>query len=149
VRQADVQKLIGSYLAQPIAALESDWTFAFGKPWFDVPPAIGFDKVFEIGGNSADRWDNQTPSRIVGVFVNRSSACRNIAMHHIGGAGPPKQGEVASLRKLLDSELESLIPFSLPSGRASGIPRPIQSRHSYMIWTMFDRGVETCRLVNQ
>jgi hypothetical protein len=108
VRHADVQDLIDTYLAQPIAALDSDWTFAFGKPWFEVLPAIGFDKVVEIGGTSSDRWDNQTPSRIVGVFVSRSSGCRITAMRHIGGAGPPKQSEVASLRKLLDSKLETL-----------------------------------------
>jgi hypothetical protein len=108
VRHADVQKLIDTYLAQPIAALGSDWTFAFGKPWFDVLPAIGFDKVVEIGGASADCWDNQTPSRIVGIFASRSSGCRVIAMRHSGSAGPPKQSEVASLRKLLDSKLETL-----------------------------------------
>ena len=105
VRKADVLNLIDTYVAQPIAALESDWVFAFGKPWFDVLPVIGFDKVVEIGGTGAELWDNQTPSRIVGVFSSRKSGCRVIAMRHSGSAGPPKQSEVASLRKLLDSKI--------------------------------------------
>jgi hypothetical protein len=108
VRPADVRNLIDKYVAQPIAALDSNWTFAFGKPWFDVLPAIGFDKVLEISGANGDSWENQTPSRIVAVFVSRISACRVIAMRHSGSAGPPKQSEVASLRKLLDSRLEIL-----------------------------------------
>jgi hypothetical protein len=108
VRHADVQNLIDKYVAQPIAALDSIWTFAFGKPWFDVLPVIGFDKVVEIGGTGIDLWDNQTPSRIVGVFESRNSGCRVIAMRHSGSAGPPKQSEVASLRKLLESTLKTL-----------------------------------------
>jgi len=107
VRHADVLKLIDKYVAQPIAALSSDWTFAFGKPWFDVLPEIGFEKVVEISGASAT-WDNKTPSRVVGVFASRSSSCKVIAMRHSGSAGPPKQSEVASLRKLIDSKLESM-----------------------------------------
>lgn len=43
VRNPQVQGLIDAYVAQPIAALDSDWTFAFGKPWFDVLPLIGFE----------------------------------------------------------------------------------------------------------
>jgi hypothetical protein len=108
VRHAEVQNLIETYVAQPIAALDSDWTFAFGKPWFDVLPAIGFDKVVEIGGATRDLWDNQTPSRVVGVFASRTSGCRVIAMRHSGSAGPPKQSEVASLRRYLESTLEAL-----------------------------------------
>lgn len=36
VSHADVRELIDTYVAQPVAALGSEWTFAFGKPWFDV-----------------------------------------------------------------------------------------------------------------
>jgi len=107
VRGTEVRNLIDKYVAQPIAALASDWTFAFGKPWFDVLPVIGFDKVVQIGGNGMDLWDSQTPSRVVGVFESRTSGCRVIAMRHSGSAGPPKQSEVASLRKLLESTLEN------------------------------------------
>lgn len=108
VRHVEVQNLIDTYVAQPIAALNSDWTFAFGKPWFDVLPAIGFDKVAQIGGTGIDLWDNQTPSRVVGVFESANSECRVIAMRHSGSAGPPKQSEVASLRELLESTLDAL-----------------------------------------
>jgi hypothetical protein len=108
VRHADVQNLIDQYVAQPIAALGSDWVFAFGKPWFEVLPRIGFDRVVEVGGAGTDLWDNQTPSRRVGVFENRISGCRVVAMRHSGSAGPPKQSEVPSLRNLLDSRLETL-----------------------------------------
>ena len=108
LRHADVQSLIDRYVAQPIAALDSDWVFAFGKPWFEVLPLIGFDRIVEVGGAGTDLWDNQTPSRRVGVFESRTSGCRVIAMRHSGSAGPPKQSEVASLRNLLDSRLETL-----------------------------------------
>ena len=108
VRQVHVQNLIDTYVAQPIAALDSDWIFAFGKSWFDVLPAIGFDKVVEIGGTGTDFWENQTPSRKVGVFASHTNESRVIAMRHSGSAGPPKQSEVTSLRKLLDSKLETL-----------------------------------------
>jgi hypothetical protein len=107
-QDADVRDLIDKYVAQPIAALDSNWTFAFGKPWFDVLPVIGFDKVVEIGGTGIDLWENQTPSRMVGVFESRTSGCRVIAMRHSGSAGPPKQSEVASLRNLLESTLQKL-----------------------------------------
>lgn len=106
VRDAAAQNLIGMYVAQPIAALNSDWTFAFGKPWFDVLPVIGFEKIAEIGGDRSDRWENQTPSRRVGVFASRDLGCQIIAMRHSGSAGPPKQSEVASLRNQLESTLK-------------------------------------------
>jgi hypothetical protein len=105
VRAADVQKLIDMYVAQPIAALNSDWVFAFGKAWFDVLPAIGFEKVVEIGGTCADHWENQTPSRKVAVFENSVTECQIIGMRHSGSAGPPKRSEVASLRDHLESRL--------------------------------------------
>lgn len=108
VRPPEVRNLIEKYVAQPIAALNPDWTFAFGKPWFDVLPAIGFDEVVEIGGAGMDRWDNQTPSRVVGVFESRESGCRVIAMRHSGSAGPPKHSEVASLRELLMPRINTL-----------------------------------------
>ena len=108
VRDAEVRNLIDTYVAQPIAALDSEWTFAFGKPWFDILPVIGFDKVAEIGGAAVGLWDHQTPSRVVGIFESRTSRCRVVAMRHSGSAGPPKQSEVPSLRELVDSTLRDL-----------------------------------------
>jgi hypothetical protein len=108
VRSTDVQNLIDEYVARPVAALESNWVIAFGKPWFDVLPLIGFECVVEVGGAGTNLWDNQTPSRRVGVFESRTSGCRIIAMRHIGSAGPPKQSEGASLRSFLQSRLETL-----------------------------------------
>jgi hypothetical protein len=104
VRSPEVRHLIDLYVAQPLAALEAP-AFAFGKPWFDVLPAIGFEMVKEFGGPDNDSWVNQTPSRRVGLFENAGNGCRVIAMRHSGSAGPPKQSEVPSLRDLVTSAL--------------------------------------------
>ena len=101
IRDAHLQHLIDRYVAQPIAALNSPWTFAFGKPWFTVLPSIGFQRLAVLGGPGTKLWSNQTPSRRVGIFENPTTKCRIIAMYHSGGAGPPKSTEVDSLRDLV------------------------------------------------
>ena len=101
VRDAHVQHLIDLYVAQPIAALNSPWAFAFGKKWFAVLPSIGFQCLAILGGPDTKLWSNQTPSRRVGIFENPTSKCRIIAMYHSGSAGPPKSAEVDSLRDLV------------------------------------------------
>ena len=55
VRSREVQHLIEKYVSQPIAALKPMWTFAFGKAWFKVLPAIGFELRALLG-------DSKSPS---------------------------------------------------------------------------------------
>jgi hypothetical protein len=107
IHNPQVCRLIKKYMAQPIAALDAP-TFAFGKAWFDVLPAIGFEKRVEFGGPGTKLWDNQTPSRYVGIFESRTKGTHVIAMRHSGAAGPPKRSEVPSLHRLIESKLESL-----------------------------------------
>ena len=104
IRNPEVCRLIDLYVAQPIGALDAP-TFAFGKAWFDVLPAIGFTMRLELGGPGTNLWENQTPSRYVGIFENIVNGSQVIAMHHSGAAGPPKQSEVASLRRLVETKL--------------------------------------------
>jgi hypothetical protein len=102
IRNPEVRRLIGLYVAEPIAALNAP-TFAFGKAWFSVLPAIGFQKRMELGGPGTRLWENQTPSRYVGIFENVDNGTHVIAMRHSGAAGPPKQSEAESLRELVES----------------------------------------------
>jgi len=103
-----VCELIDRYVIQPIAALSAPWVFAFGKPWFEILPAVGFVKRAELGGEDKPIWANQTPSRRVGLFQSTTSGCWVLAMRHIGSAGPPKSSETSPLRDLICKELAIL-----------------------------------------
>ncbi len=100
-----VCNLIDRFVIQPIAALDSPWVFAFGQPWFELLPSLGFIKRSELGGQESARWANQTLSRRIGLFQSTTTACWVIAMRHSGSAGPPKRSETEPLRDLICAEL--------------------------------------------
>ena len=78
VRSREVQLLIEKYVSQPIAALNPEWTLAFCKAWFKVLPAIGFEPRDLLGDTKGSSWENQTPSRRVGIFEQPETKSRAV-----------------------------------------------------------------------
>jgi hypothetical protein len=99
------RELIDEFVIQPIAALSSPWTFAFGKTWFNVLRKLGFNEVEILDGADGPTWQGQTPSRHVGIFEHPNIECRVIAMYHSGGTGPPKHSETVPIREAVESRL--------------------------------------------
>jgi hypothetical protein len=53
---------------EPAREAGSDAVLAFGKPFFDVLPALGFRCVFELSTRKGDKWPGAPKDRVIRVL---------------------------------------------------------------------------------
>ncbi len=84
------------FIWQPIAELDVEYVFAFGRPWEGVAERLGYPLVTALGlGGKA--YGSSVPSRAVRLYELPSKQ-KLVIMWHSGSAGPPSKDEVEVLR---------------------------------------------------
>jgi len=92
---APARSVIEQFVWAPIAELDVDTVFAFGKPWLDVAHRLGLVATQHFGTAFS------TPARDGAVFALASGHQRLVVLWQSGYAGPPADTDVQRLHELL------------------------------------------------
>lgn len=83
------------WMWEPLAEIDLEHLFAFGKPWLEAPERIG------LGSGQELAVDWSTPSRIATTF-DLTGDQRLVVAHQLGYADPPGSVDTQRLRDALD-----------------------------------------------
>lgn len=93
---APPQGVLEQFVWAPIAELDVDTVFAFGKPWLDVARRLGLVATQRFGPTAF-----LSPARDGAVFALASGHQLLVVLWQSGYAGPPGASDVKRLRELL------------------------------------------------
>ena len=91
--------IIRDFVLDPVAELEPEWVFAFGRWWVDTLPTLGAEVVARLG-HGGDTYvgtakDKAKRTILVALLHN---GVKVVAEGHSGGAGPPGERELPYFR---------------------------------------------------
>jgi hypothetical protein len=96
---APPREIVESFVWQPLADIEVDFVFAFGKPWLEVCEALGLPEYGRWGKGGSD-LGSSVASRTAVAFALPSGQSV-VVLWQAGYAGPPTRRDALRLRERL------------------------------------------------
>ncbi|MGC4068440.1 MAG: hypothetical protein QM784_28100 [Polyangiaceae bacterium] len=96
-------RIVERYVIQPLAEVNTNQIFAFGKPWLQICMGLNFDIIAEYGDNATQFPGPTTSGWRVVVFRSRTMKAPIVVSWQKGYAGPPGKSRISTLRTILDN----------------------------------------------